>query len=211
MEPHLAEDEELQKIKEWWKNNGSSILIGIGVGIAAIVGINGWKSYTEGRSESASLIYSQLQTAVSLEQKDQAVLFASELRNDFSASAYAFGGALLAAGVAYRGNDVETAREMLQWVLDSETESSLQHTARLRLAYIEIGTGNYNRALELLETDNTSGFESSYAELKADAQLASGNGELAHDLYGEAIASLPGNSGYGHILRAKKNNLARAE
>ena len=29
MEPHVAEDEDLEKLKSWWKTNGTSILVGI--------------------------------------------------------------------------------------------------------------------------------------------------------------------------------------
>ena len=43
MEPHLAEDEELQKLKTWWKSNGTSIIVGIALGIGAIAGVNGWQ------------------------------------------------------------------------------------------------------------------------------------------------------------------------
>ncbi len=208
MDPHLAEDEELAKLKEWWRKNGTSIIVGIVVGLGAIVGINGWSLYTTNRAETASALFFQLRQHVENDDAASATGLADELQADFPSTPYASNGALLTAAALYDDGDVEGARKRLAWVVDNAPDPSLEHTARLRLAYLELGEGNTSRALELASTGEGGAFASHYAEIRADAHRLDGNDDQAAIAYDEAIAALPTASGYANVLRAKRNSLA---
>lgn len=207
MDPHLAEDEELAKLKEWWRKNGMSIIVGIAVGLGAIVGINGWNLYTSNRAETASALFFQLRQHIDNDDANAAAGLADELQSDFSATPYAANGALLTAAALYDAGDIEGARERLGWVLDQSEDPNLQHTARLRLAYLELGEGNPSRALELATVDEPGAFASHYAEIRADAHRLDGSDAAAASAYDDAIAALPAGSGYANVLRAKRNSL----
>lgn len=210
MDPHMAEDEELQKLKEWWKKNGTSIIVGVVVGLVAILGFNGWNMYTANRSESASMLFTQLRQAAQSGNPEQASQLAGELKADFASTAYATGGALVAAAALYGAGEIERVRELLQWALDNAPEPNLEHAARLRLAYLELGEGNHDRALELATVADTGTYASQYAEIRADAHAAAGAAAEARAAYEEAIAAAGPQSGYVELLRAKLNDVAAA-
>jgi predicted negative regulator of RcsB-dependent stress response len=210
MEPHLAEDEELQKLKEWWRKNGSSITVGIVLGIVAIVGYNGWNIYTDSRAETASLIFSQLRENAAQQNVAAVGQLANELRSEFDSTPYAASGSLIAAGVYHAQGDLDSARDMLRWVMENGDDANKVHLARLRLAYLEVGEGNSEQALELLRAEDEDGYTSHYAEIRGDALDMAGDATGALQAYEQALASLPPNSGYESVLRAKRNSLAQS-
>ena len=42
---HFAEDEQTEKIRHWWKKNGSAIIVGLVLGIGSVAGYQGWGVY----------------------------------------------------------------------------------------------------------------------------------------------------------------------
>jgi len=210
MDPHMAEDEELQKLKEWWKKNGTSIIVGVVVGLVAILGFNGWNMYTANRGESASMLFTQLREAAQSGDAEQASQLAQELKEDFASTPYASGGVLVTAAALYSAGEIERARDLLQWALDNAPEPNLEHTARLRLAYLELGEGNHQKALDLATVADAGTYASQYAEIRADAHAAAGAAAEARTAYEEAIAAAGPGSGYVELLRAKLNDVAAA-
>lgn len=208
MEPHIAEDEELHKLKEWWKSNGTSIIVGIVVGLTAIVGVNGWNWYTTQRGETASSLYFQLRNSLAQENIPTSMELVRELREDFSATPYAANGALLTAAALYAEGDIEGARDMLAWVLEEAGDENIEHAARLRLAYLELAAGNHSRAIELTSVPETGVYTSHYAEIRADAHRAAGEIDKARSAYDEAIAELSPLSDHIDLLTAKRNSMA---
>ena len=50
-----TEEEQIQAIKDWWKKNGSSLLIGIGAALAIVFGWQAWQnSQAQQRTEAAN-------------------------------------------------------------------------------------------------------------------------------------------------------------
>ena len=43
MEIYMSEEERLEALKKWWKENARAILMGIAFGIAILVGWNTWQ------------------------------------------------------------------------------------------------------------------------------------------------------------------------
>jgi predicted negative regulator of RcsB-dependent stress response len=211
VDPHIAEDEELHKLKEWWKRNGTSIIVGIVVGLSAIVGVNGWDWYSTRRAETASALYFQLRNSIAQGNLPTSLELARELRDDFKATPYAANGALMTAAVTFAQGDTETARELLEWVLANPGDDNIAHTARLRLAYLELSTGNHARALELASVPDVGTYGSHYAELRADAHVLAGDSGKALSAYDEAIAGLSPLSDHVAILTAKRNSVAGAD
>lgn len=211
MEPHLTQDEELQRIRHWWKKNGVSVVAGVGIGVAAIAAVNGWQVYTENRAENASALFDQVRTALRADDLDAARGLADELREDFTATTYATGAALLVAARRHRDGDAEGARELLERTLDSGAGDAAEHAARLRLAALELDAGNHERALELTAADDRQGFESFYAELRAEAHLLGGDAGAARAEFDAALDALAEDSGYRELLEMKRNAVAEAD
>ena len=57
---HVAHDDETEKLREWWKRNGTGIIAGVVIGIGGVGGIQGWRMYGDSQAGKASVLYEQM-------------------------------------------------------------------------------------------------------------------------------------------------------
>jgi predicted negative regulator of RcsB-dependent stress response len=191
-EGYETEDEQLESLKRWWRENGKSTLVAIVIGLVGVFGWQGWQKQQLQQTEAASAIYQNLLQVsstnngeLSPSQQATANHLATTLKTDFSGSTYAIFAAFYKAKFAVSENDLETAETELQWVLDNNSPAELAIQARLRLARVLHSQQKYDQALALLDlegTDSTSGFE----ELRGDVLLAQGDKDGAVKAYQKA-------------------------
>ena len=55
-----SEEEQLDAVKRWWKENGMSLIAGAVLAAAGVFGWNAWQNYQQGQAEAASMRYQQL-------------------------------------------------------------------------------------------------------------------------------------------------------
>ena len=200
-------DDELQKLKAWWKSYGSSVITGILLGAALLAGISYWRHYTTERSAKASIQYDTL-LANSAQKNLAAVRTAGTmLMDDYSATPYAGKAALILAKISYDAADSDAARTYLQWALDKATETSTRHMARLRLARILIDQGSLDAAQALAQVSDMGGFVSEYHELKNNIFAAKNQPAETRPAYALAMENLTPDSSYTHVLKMKLDNL----
>ncbi|AZT83712.1 hypothetical protein EHN06_09250 [Marinobacter sp. NP-4(2019)] len=185
-----TEEEQIQAIKDWWKKNGSSLLIGIGAALAIVFGWQAWQNHqTQQRTEAANQFANLLNaySDQSDEQRGETVAFvASTLQEEFSDSAYAiYGMLILARQQLLEDGDTDAAIASLEWASENVEEGSgLSFIIRSRLARAQFAAKEYDKALSTLEGagDNES-FAAIYSELKGDILLAKGDREGAREAY----------------------------
>jgi predicted negative regulator of RcsB-dependent stress response len=56
------EQEDLDRLKAWWKNYGNSVIFGIALGAAILVGFRYWTQHTEQQRHSAAALYDRIFT-----------------------------------------------------------------------------------------------------------------------------------------------------
>ena len=91
-----TEEEQVEAIKNWWKENGRSTVIGVVIAAVAVFGWRGWQDYERETAEAASALYqslvqqSQLQPGESLsdERLKSTAYIANQLKTDYSGSTY---------------------------------------------------------------------------------------------------------------------------
>ncbi len=211
MDPFESEDEDLAKVKEWWKKNGSSAAAGVVIGVALVFGNNWWGNYRTQRAENASKIYEQMMIQNAAKQPEAAQKLGGRLMKDFAATPYAGKGALFIAHLSYQSGDVENAQRQLQWAVDNAIEPATIHVARLRLARILEDKGKLDAALKLVRREQTGGYTAQYLELEADLLVAQGDKSLARKKYRKALGSLaPGLTDAKTVIRMKLDDLAEA-
>ncbi len=200
-------DEELEKLKSWWKSYGNSVIAGIVLGVMLLGGITYWKQYKAERATQASMLYD---TLIASATQNNAVAMGdagTKLISDYSATAYAGKAALILARLSYDFADVEGARKHLQWAVDHATETTTRQVARLRLARILIEQNALDQALVLANVSDTGGFASEYQELRGDIFLAQGKKAEAGSAYGKALEGLTKGSAYERVLKMKLDDL----
>ena len=134
MDPRFSEDEQTAKLKAWWQENRWSIIGGVGLGLAVVVGWNGWQSYTHKRADEASDLYERMIAEVEGNNLEAAQSAAAALKDDYASSVYAARAALYLARKSMENAAPAQAAGELRWAMEHASESASQHSARLRLA-----------------------------------------------------------------------------
>jgi predicted negative regulator of RcsB-dependent stress response len=184
---HLTEEQQVEAIKTWWKENGIAVVAGLIIGFGALFGWRYYNDYRDAQSSEASVLYEGMQQKLKLGQADEASLQAGKIIDDYPRTPYAAMAALAAAKQAADANNMEEARKQLQWVLDNSRQPQFLHSARLQLAAIMLNATEYDAALSLLAAVKPGGYAAAYAEMKGDILLAMGKGKVAHEAYDKAL------------------------
>jgi predicted negative regulator of RcsB-dependent stress response len=206
MATHIHEQEQVEALKRWWKENGTSVIAGIALGVAGIFGWNTWETYQNTRSEQASDLYMQLVSALAEGKYDLAEGIGSRLTSDFDSTSYADFARLLLAKAAIDQDRPDAAKLELEALLANSKDEDFRHIARLRLARVLLALGKPEEGLTLLnaaEVGDPGRFSGQYEEVKGDLYLAWGKSTEALEAYRKAIALGRDN----FVLRMKLNDL----
>lgn len=184
-----TDEEQVEAIKQWWKNNGSSLLIGIGAALAIAFGWQAWQNHQAQQRTEAANQFVTLMNAFGTEDEtsaDTVAFVAKTLRDDHADSAYAVYANLMLARVQLMQNsDAQGAVDSLQWALDKAADTQpLTLVVRSRLAQAQMALEDYDAALATLEGAKDSGaFAAIFAELRGDILLAKGDQDGAREAY----------------------------
>lgn len=211
-----TEEEQIQAIKDWWKKNGSSLLIGIGAALAIVFGWQAWQNHQAQQRAEAANQFANLLNAFADETDENAsetVAFVAEtLRNDYGKSAYAiYGNLVLARQQMMVDGNAEAAIDSLSWALDKAADyPALSLVVRNRLARAQFAAERYDDALATLDgATNADAFAGVFSELRGDILLAQGDTDGAREAY---IAAREQNQqGRSGILELKLSDLGVGE
>lgn len=202
-----ADQEELDKIKDWWKNYGYALIAGVLLGAAILVGVRYWTQHKEQSSQAASVIYEQMIQNYRARKPDLVRFSGESLINEYSSTPYAGMAALILARMDFDAGDMAGARKRLQWAVENADDVATVHAARLRLARLNLSGGDKDAALALLDVTDQAGFKTEYEELKGDIYAAQGKNQEARAAFGEALKRLPVGSPYAPVLNMKLDDL----
>jgi len=196
---HLTEEEQSERLKQWWRENGVSVVVGVVLGVAVIVGVNYWRTYKAEQAETASSLYMQMVDAGGSGAGD----IGRRLIEDYSNTPYAGKAALVMARTEFENGDRDAAISHLGWAIDNASDPADRTVARLRLARVLLDSGELERMRELLSELEVGGYESEYRELLGDLAMARGDPETARAEYDSALEHLPEQSGFVEMLNLK--------
>ncbi len=204
-----TEEQQVEALKGWWKENGTSLIIGLLVGVSALFG---WRYYAEQnniQAVHASDIYMQvMQSAVTKNIDDKIIDFQNQLINEYSDTPYAALSALTLAKVEYEKGNADAAEAQLELAIKHANDDVIKQIASLRLASVYIEQKKYDEAMALLNMKHNAAYDAQYEELKGDLFSARGDIADARAAYDKAIA-LQGFS-VSKWLRLKRQNLGEA-
>jgi FimV-like protein len=201
-----TEEEQVEKLKAWLKENGMSIVLGIVIGIGGIGGYNYWRHVQETTAEEASLHYTQMMDSLAASDADELRLHADILINDYSSTEYALLAQLALARQYVEDGDFAAAGEALQQVIGSAEREPLAWVARTRLAAVQIQSEQYDQALATLAVEFPEDFSALAEELRGDALARQGKVDEAIAAYRKAQQAVPSPAN-PEFLRQKLNDL----
>lgn len=209
-----TEEEQVQALKAWWDENGKSLLLGIAVALAAVLGWKGWQQQQATHADNASILYQNLLDSVVGAigpQEDEAKLATAnhlhdQLKADYEGTAYANYAALIMARVAVDQGELTKAVAELDWALANQPTESMFILATMRKARILADQGDVDKSLSLVGSLPVGGYAVSLNELKGDLFLLKGDIELARQSYQKAFDATTANT--RPVLEMKLNDLA---
>lgn len=183
----LEEQEKVEELKAWWKENGSfvaAVVLAVAVGFA---GWQGWRWYQLDQAANASVLYDTLSKAMQANDAKALRDAAGTLVESYPRTLYASMGALVAARYYFDRNDLKNAKAQLQWVIEKSPSDDFRDLARLRLAAVLLDEKAYDEALKLLEAKPGSAYEAQYAALRGDILVAKNQAAEAKAAYKLAL------------------------
>lgn len=211
MASYESDEEQIEALKRWWKENGGSLLTGTVIVLVVLFGSRQWEGAQLAKAEEASDLYENFIPLIAdfqtngLDDSGIATLevFYNQLRNDHTDTIYTRYGAMLMASVYVAQENYDQASAELNWILDNpelgfmqKAEEELFLSARLRLARVMLAQGQAQQALDLIIAVEPLELVASYAEVQGDAYLQLGQIEQARSAYERAIAAGQGNNNF---------------
>jgi predicted negative regulator of RcsB-dependent stress response len=189
MEVYLSEEERLEALQRWWKENKQSVFGGILLGLAAVGGWNMWQGNRQATAEQASNLYQQMLKAVETKQTESALKLGERIAGQYASTAYAEYARFFVAKAKAEMGDLAGARKALEEELAHSGDGNLKLLARLRLGRTLLAAGEVDPALKLVEpvaAADAGKFAGLYEELKGDLYAAAKRPAEARKAYEKA-------------------------
>jgi predicted negative regulator of RcsB-dependent stress response len=204
LELYDSEEQQVEAIKDWWKENGKAVILGTVVGIG---GLLGWRFYQDSvieAQEAASDAYTTAVTQLAAQGADAQDTVQSFITAN-SDSEYATLAALQLAKVQVEAGELDAALEQLNWAKLNSKDTGLIAVATYRVARVLVEQGKDTEALSELDSLTHSDWAGRVAELRGDILLRSGDKDAAYQAYSEAQQSADNSQ----TLQMKLDDLAK--
>lgn len=204
MEQFATEEQQVEAIKRFWKENGMAIIVGAVIGLG---GLWGWRYYNEQQITTQEAASSEYQQAIEALAADASgFTTAVEFVNANPDTGYSLLASLMLAKEAVERKDLDEAAKQLSFVSDNSQDVALQSIANLRLARIQLEQSAYDDALATLGKVTDVAFEAQVAEYKGDVYVKQQLFDKARASYSAALEKNANNN----MLKMKLDNLAVA-
>ena len=208
MSTHLTEEEQVEALKRWWKENGKSVIGGIVIGLGLVFGWQGWNQHQQSQAEMASATYDRMLLLIDKGDLETARQQADVLSGEYAGTAYDFFAALQLAKAQVDKNDLEAARTQLEFAVAHAENDELAQIARLRLARLLVAMEKFDAAATVLDSAALDdAFKGDLAVLKADIARLKGDAASAHAGYGQALQSNISQRAYVEMKKIDVNSV----
>ncbi|NOI67194.1 tetratricopeptide repeat protein [Vibrio sp. 99-8-1] len=204
MELYDSEEQQVEAIKDWWKENGKAVILG---GVVGLGGIFGWRYYQDSvvaakdaASDSYTKVISQLSNAGS-DASDEVQSYIDANKE----TEYAVLAALQLARVQVEANDIPAALAQLEWAKANTKDETVKPLIDFRIARVFAQQQQFDQAIAQLSAITSSAWQGRVNELKGDILLRKGDKEGAYSAYVEAQQAGDANQG----IQLKLDDLAK--
>jgi predicted negative regulator of RcsB-dependent stress response len=203
-----TDEEKVEALKKWWKENGLSVVAGVVIGLGAVFGWRQWVGYQDSRGQAASAAFEQLLATVDAGKTEAARKQANAIQAEYGSTAYATLASLVRARVEVGAGDIQGAKAALQEAIKDPPDPALAEIAALRLARVFIASGDLAAAQDLVDQHGKAGsFAGDFAAVQGEIAAAQGRTAEARKAYQTAIAA---GAADPELLQLKLENLPPA-
>lgn len=200
----IEEEQEINQLKDWWKENGKTIIVAFILGVGGMFGWRYWQAHQAEQIAQASAQYDAL--IYSAQQDEQAKKANIEqFVQANSKTAYAVFALLDEAKKATEKQDFAAAEANLKQALTQSQDEVLTSIVALRLSAVQFQLDQLDNALTTLNQVKGESFNARKAILTGDIQVAKGDKVAAKNSFEQAQQS--GSQLEQQMAKMKLNNL----
>jgi predicted negative regulator of RcsB-dependent stress response len=189
-----TEEQQIDAIKKWFKEYGTTVAAGL---ILGIVGIFGYRYFIEQRefnmTETSSAYESVMEVLTIQKDQDKFAAEVDTFNINHHDTIYSNLLSFQRAKLAIDASDLDAAEKHLNDVLENAQHATVEHVARIRLARVLIGLKKADQALNLIAAATGDAYRGSYEMLRGDIWLQKGDRNRARQAY--EAAKLKGSEG----------------
>lgn len=182
-----TEEQQFNEAKNWFKKNGTPILLAICVVAGASFGWQFWKKHQIEVAQQTSENYQQVLDSY-LQNPDKNAPLVEKFISENQGTYVVFVQLEQARQAANKG-DFVAVKSQLEKALAASEDATLQNVIRFRLALVEYQLGNFDGALAVLANLKDSAWDLRKQILVGDVLTAKGDKAAAKSAYEQAKAN----------------------
>ncbi|MGX2974343.1 YfgM family protein [Ursidibacter arcticus] len=182
-----TEEQQFNEAKNWFKQNGTPILLAICLVSGATFGWNYWKKHQVEVAQSTSATYQQVMESY-LQDPNKNAPLVEKFITENKGSYVTFAQLEQAKQLAAKG-DFNAVKKLLEQALTTTDDTTLHNVIRFRLANVEYQLKNFDAALSVLSNLKDKAWELRKQILTGDILLAKGDKDAAKSAYEQAKAN----------------------
>ena len=188
MELYDSEEQQVEAIKDWWKENGKAVIFGAVIGLG---GLFGWRYYQDSvtaAQEAASESYTTVIQELAVKGADASANVQGFIEAN-GESQYAVLAAMQLAKAQVDAGNLDEALAQLEWAKSATNDQALLSVLHYRIARIQAQQTDFDAAISELANINDESWMGRVEELKGDILLLKGDEEGAYAAYTQAQQS----------------------
>jgi predicted negative regulator of RcsB-dependent stress response len=202
MDQFETEEQQVEAIKRFWKENGTALIAGAVLGLGGLVG---WDYYDKKQiavKEEASIAYEKASLELAADEKG--ISQAKAYIDTHADTGYSLLMALELAKKATDSDDLTEAAKHLEFVSKNADVLAVKSVAQVRLARVQIEQGELEKALTTADEIADEAFKGASQEIKGDVYQAQKLFDKARAAYSAALEI----NERDPVLKMKLDNLA---
>jgi predicted negative regulator of RcsB-dependent stress response len=206
------EYEQGEQVRQWIKENGIAIAVGVVLALVLIFGYRRWKAHEVNTEVQAASQFAVVQNGVQAGDKSAvaaATAALGDLQKNYPKTPYAAFASAAVAEYDVGKDNLKSAAQNLQWAVDHSKQPGLKELFSLRLARVLLAQGEAQSALTVLGHVAPGDYTAVVDELRGDASLKLGNTDAARTAYQAALGKLDKDAPGYNVVQMKLDNLAQ--
>lgn len=185
MADYLDDEERAERLKRWWQENGTSLVVGVALAVAAVIGWRIYQGYQQDRADKASELFDAYVAARAAGESTVDQLAAID--TDFEGTGYHVFTLIYRADDEVAAEDWEEALALLERAVQVADADALQDIVRYRAAKVLYQMDRLDECEAELEAIRSVGLEAHVADLSGDVFVARGDMDRARVAYQSGI------------------------
>jgi predicted negative regulator of RcsB-dependent stress response len=188
MSDHLTDEEQVEKVKAWLKENGMSIVAGVVIGLGGIFGWQFWDSYQANKAAEGAEAYDRFVQVAQQSEPAKTAEEAASLDESFANTAYSHFAALELARQQAEAGELDAAIATLEDTREGIRDGAMQAVIDLRLARLLMSQGKLDEAASMVSKLDAAAFAAEAASLRGQIAWMQGKNDEARAALEEARA-----------------------